>query len=232
MRFTTLFAGVIGLGLVLSACGQETDDSLDEDSPSPVETTEPAPVFGDEPAGSTGAYGLPLTPEDVGASTTDDTTEVIIWTELGCPSCKTLFDEYGEQLRSLVESGDASVEVRFATFLDSSSPNQYSSRAVALAACAYNTDGPEAYWNVLLALYGQQPERGQAGPEDAELVALAESAGVRASIQECVEAAPFTDWVREGNDSFNAEGLSGTPTVFVDGDQLMDPMDLISAIEE
>lgn len=231
VRATSLaFVLVILAASGLAACGEETAGEGDpsgsptsEPAPSDPVTSEAAPDYGEVPAGSTSDHGLVYSPEDIGASSSDDTREILIWTDLGCPSCQALFEQYEDDLASGVAAGDLSLEIRFATITDDQSARPYASLAASLAACTYNTDGPEAFWTVLNALYDQQPARGAPAPEDDELIGVAEGAGASTGVAQCYADAPFAGWVDSSNALFLSEAHAGTPTVIIDGDVLGDP---------
>jgi protein-disulfide isomerase len=98
--------------------------------------------------------------------------------------------------------------------LDNRSTNQYSSRAAAAAGCASDGGKFLAYND---ALYGNQPEEGTAGPTNDELIATGKNIGLGDSFATCVNDGTYKTWPDHTTDAASARGVSGTPTVFVNG---------------
>jgi len=135
----------------------------------------------------------------------------------------------GEQIRTWVESGLATVEIHpIATLTGQSAGTQYSSRAANAAACVAEFAPASFYaYNELLLL--DQPVEGEAGFEDSELIRRAEQAGAGTStrLTNCIESVRFKTWVQEATDRAVNGPLPGTdlaavstiPTVLVNGQQ-------------
>ncbi|MDI3242923.1 DsbA family protein [Arthrobacter sp. AL08] len=143
--------------------------------------------------------------------------KVVLYIDFICPVCKDFEAKYNETLTSLRNEGKIAVEYRPLGFLDSRSTTNYSSRAANAAACVVN-ESPEKYAEFVDALFAKQPAEGSAGISDADLKKMATEAGAK-SIDACVDAKTYRPWVKYTTQQATAVGVTGTPTVFVDGKQ-------------
>jgi protein-disulfide isomerase len=143
--------------------------------------------------------------------------KVVLYIDFICPVCKNFEATYGDKLTSLRNEGKISVEYRPLGFLDSRSTTNYSSRAANAAACVVN-ESPEKYSDFLNALFDKQPAEGSAGLSDNDLKKLATDVGAK-SIDQCVDNKTYRPYVKYTTQEAAAIGISGTPTVFVDGKQ-------------
>jgi protein-disulfide isomerase len=142
--------------------------------------------------------------------------KVVLYVDFICPVCKNFETQYNDQLTSLRNDGKITVEYRPLGFLDSRSSTNYSSRAANAAACVANT-APEKYADYFNALYAQQPAEGSAGLSDNDLKKMASDMGV--NIGSCVDDKTYRPYVKFTTKEASAIGVTGTPTVFVDGKQ-------------
>ncbi|WP_285249045.1 thioredoxin domain-containing protein [Pseudarthrobacter sp. efr-133-R2A-89] len=142
--------------------------------------------------------------------------KVVLYVDFICPICKNFETQYNDQLTSLRNDGKITVEYRPLGFLDSRSTTNYSSRAANAAACVANT-APQKYADYFNALYAQQPAEGSAGLSDNDLKKMASDMGV--DIGSCVDDKTYRPYVKYTTKEASAIGVTGTPTVFVDGKQ-------------
>ena len=142
--------------------------------------------------------------------------KVVLYVDFICPVCKNFETQYNDQLTSLRNDGKITVEYRPLGFLDSRSTTNYSSRAANAAACVANT-APEKYADYFNALYAKQPAEGSAGLSDNDLKKMASDMGV--NIDSCVDDKTYRPYVKFTTKEAAAIGVTGTPTVFVDGKQ-------------
>lgn len=169
------------------------------------------------PKGATKDYGILYTPKDAGSTKKDaDPVRVTLYEDLQCPVCKAFEQAYGPVLEQMVKSGEVEVEYRFLSFLDRTSPNEYSSRAGSAAVCAFTEGGPAKFKQVHDALYQNQPEEGTAGPENKELLATLESAKVTGAAA-CVNKTRYAPWIKKADEAARDANVTGTPTVEVAG---------------
>ncbi len=170
------------------------------------------------PKGATDDYGVVYDAEAAGGEPAPDAVDVVIYEDFSCPVCQAFEQVNGAFLDEAVKAGDISVEYRIITFLDRTSPNQYSSRAGSAAMCAFESGGAEAYRKTSNLLYANQPQEGTAGPEDAALVDTLSQAGVTgATAESCVVKGTFIPWLEEATEASRDADVGGTPTVRIDG---------------
>ena len=161
------------------------------------------------------------TPEAGGA-----VPEIIIYVDYQCPICQAFDVPNSAQLRSWVDTGAATVEIRPISFLDRASLNEYSSRAANAAACVANF-APDSYFDLHQILMEEQPAEGTEGHDDNALFAFAEEAGAGSQeVKGCIQNKSFNDWVEQNTEhvlttpagDVNLQ-VSGTPTIVVNGKQ-------------
>jgi protein-disulfide isomerase len=193
-----------------------------------------APVVEDAPANLSKEGGLKI---GVGlqAFTADKTPtadaagsvpEIIMYVDYQCPVCQGFDVPNSAQMRSWVDTGAATLEIRPISFLDRASLNEYSSRAANAAACVANF-APDSYFDFHHLLMQEQPAEGTEGHDDNALYAFAEEAGASSQeIKGCIQNKSFGDWVEQNTErvltspagDVNIQ-VSGTPTVLVNGKQ-------------
>ncbi len=155
--------------------------------------------------------------------------DIQIFVDYLCPFCADFEAENGELIRTLVESGAATVEYRpIAILTNMSAGTQYSLRAANAAACVANFD-PDSFFDVNEALFAAQPEEGSAGLDDAELLDVIQAAGAGSTqLESCIADRTFRSWVQAATDravtgplavrNAEIESIMGTPTVLVNGE--------------
>lgn len=143
--------------------------------------------------------------------------KVVLYIDFICPVCKNFETQYNETLTSLRNEGKITVEYRPLGFLDTRSTTNYSSRAANAAACVVN-ESPEKYADFVNALFEKQPAEGGAGISDDDLKTMATDIGAK-SIETCVDEKTFRPWVKYTTQQAASIGITGTPTVFVEGEQ-------------
>jgi protein-disulfide isomerase len=143
--------------------------------------------------------------------------KVLLYIDFICPVCKNFEAQYNQTLTSLRNEGKITVEYRPLGFLDSRSTTNYSSRAANAAACVVN-ESPEKYAAFVDALFAKQPAEGSAGLSDADLKKMATDTGAK-SIDKCVDDKTYRPYVKFTTQEAAVIGVTGTPTVFVDGKQ-------------
>jgi len=147
----------------------------------------------------------------------DDTTVTIQTVEdFQCPACQRFETEYGDVLAGYRDSGEVAVEYRTIAFLDRASSTDYSSRALNASMCVLDDAGSEVWMRMHEALFAQQPAEGGAGLSDVELTRIAEDAGA-GDVSSCIADRPFDDWAKDTTQAVFDEGVTSTPTVFVNG---------------
>jgi protein-disulfide isomerase len=148
---------------------------------------------------------------------------VDLYEDFQCPNCKAFEDQSGSTLAQLVAAGTVQAHYHGMAFLDTSANHQYSTRALNAAAVVANAAGAQAYATFHGLLFANQPDEGGSGLTDDQLISYAAQAGasgeaVEAGIRDLV----YGDWVAQAEDQASKDGVTGTPTVMVNGQPLED----------
>ncbi|MEY3561316.1 MAG: hypothetical protein RL068_468 [Actinomycetota bacterium] len=154
----------------------------------------------------------------------EGTPEIVVYVDYQCPICQA-FDVPNEaQLRSWVDTGAATLEIRPISFLDRASLNEYSSRATNAAMCVANF-APDSYFDMHALLMENQPEEGTEGPDDDQLFDWATEAGAGLEeVKGCIQAKSFGDYIEQHTQTVlstpqDGVTVTGTPTILVNGSQ-------------
>jgi protein-disulfide isomerase len=191
-----------------------------------------APVVGEIPANLTALGGLKigvgLQAFTLDKSPTPDSTdpipEIVVYIDYQCPVCQAFDVPNESQLRSWVDTGVATLEIRPISFLDRGSLNNYSSRATNAAMCIANFE-PDSFFDYNGILMINQPAEQTEGPSDDDLFGFAEDAGAGTEeVKGCIQAKSFGDYIEQHtqqvlNNPQDGISVSGTPTITVNGKQ-------------
>lgn len=153
--------------------------------------------------------GVVLGPPTAGA-------QVALYEDLGCPPCARFGAEFEPVLRAELATGKVAVHVYDVAFLDGEfAGTRYSTRAANAALCAGQL-GPTQFLRVHAALLANQPAEGSAGRSDAELVALAQRAGVSGpDFASCVTGRRYAASVTSATRAATNLGVTAVPAMFV-----------------
>lgn len=214
-RRTTRLATLVGVGVLallvvlgIAFQASRTGSSAEGDTP-PSATADGAFVVGEAEA--------PVT--------------VSVYSDYLCPACRSFEQTSGPTLDELVSDGTVRLEYHPISILDRASSDQYSTRSASAAACAAEAGELRSFSEELFA---QQPSEGGAGLSDGDMVGIGRSVGIDDSdFAACVEERRYTGWVTRSTDAASKAGVTGTPTVLVDGERLEDwsPEELRAAVE-
>jgi protein-disulfide isomerase len=137
-----------------------------------------------------------------------------------CPVCKQFQQASGPTIEQLVAEGKATVVFHPVAFLDRFSTTRYSTRSAAASGCA--ADGGK-FREYAAALFDRQPPEGGAGLSDGELADIAAGVGLnRDRFASCLSDGTYRGWVKHVTDDASRAGVTGTPTVRVDGKEVAD----------
>ena len=171
-----------------------------------------------------------------GAFTVGDGGPVVVqvYEDFLCPVCGQFEASTGDTLEQL--AADGSIELRYQpiAILDYLSPDDYSTRALNAAAVVADAAGVQAFQTMHDALYAQQPAENALGLTDDQLVAMAADAGAPgADVEAAIRDLRFQGWTARVTDRASQDGVTGTPTVLVDGEPLTDrsPAGLTAAVQ-
>jgi protein-disulfide isomerase len=154
----------------------------------------------------------------VGAADAPVTMDV--YEDFQCPVCAQLEATAGDTIAQLVDAGTVQVRYHGMAFLDRASTTEYSTRALNAAAVVAES-GPDAFRAFHDLLFADQPAEGSAGLTDDQLVEYAARAGATgADVAQGIEDRRYADWVAAATDRASEDGVTATPTVLVDGEQL------------
>lgn len=160
----------------------------------------------------------------VGTSTAKATIEIYL--DFQCPACRAYETQIGPQIDQLVASGDAKVTYHPVAFLNRFSSTQYSTRSSQASACA--ADGG-VFPQYLKLLYENQPPENAAGLPDEQLISLGQQAGAGDSFAACVQQARYAGWTASVTDAASKAGITATPTVKVNGTEVVRTAAALSA---
>jgi protein-disulfide isomerase/uncharacterized membrane protein YphA (DoxX/SURF4 family) len=180
----------------------------------------PAPT-GPVPAGVSLADGV-----TVGKATAPVTLD--LYEDPQCPVCAQFESQVGPTIAGWVTAGTVKVHYHVISFLDGSSTTKYSSRA---ANALYASAGvsPDVFAKYHQVLYEQQPAEGSAGLTEDTLVQLAQDSGAGA-VADQIRAGTYADYVARATDQSSKDGVTGTPTVQVNGQAVAQPtLDAVTA---
>jgi protein-disulfide isomerase len=161
------------------------------------------------PAALPDADGLSL--GDPNAPATIDVFE-----DFQCPACQR-FTENTEPLviQNLVATGKARYVFHNYPFLDDQSVNKESDQTANAAMCANEQD---KFWEMHSILYANQGAENMGSFSNRRLQAMAESIGLdMEAFNSCFDANKFEAEIQADLELAEQMGVSGTPTVFVNG---------------
>jgi protein-disulfide isomerase len=173
------------------------------------------PAAADAPAGTTdGGTAFALGPDDAPVT-------VDVYEDFLCPYCAAFETAAGDTLEELAADGTVRVRYHPLAFLDRASTDDYSTRALNAAAVVADAAGTQAFLAFHDALFAEQPAEGGPGLPDDRLVELAAQAGAAGGdVEAGIRGLRFADWTERVTDDASRDGVTGTPTVLVDGDPL------------
>jgi protein-disulfide isomerase len=207
-------AAVVVVAVVAVIVVQSARTSSSPDAAVPANTVDGATAFAVGPA--------------------DAPVTVDVYEDFLCPACRQFEATTGDTLAALAADGTAQVRYHPIAILDRASTDDYSTRALNAAAVVGDAAGTEAFLAFHDALFAEQPAEGGPGLTDERLGELAAEAGASgADVEEAITGLAYEDWTREVTDAASRAGVTGTPTVLVDGEILQDrtPAGLRAAVE-
>lgn len=164
----------------------------------------------------------------------DGATEVNLWEDFQCPSCKAFEAQFGDTLRKRVDSGDVTMTIHPLSFLDQNLGNTSSALAANAFGCSADVGQQEAL-DFHLTVYANQPAEnpGQEAWNADDLIAMGNQVGIEGDDWEsCVRDQPYSDWVKQVASSQLDAGITSTPTVLIDGEKVTDITGFEKALEE
>jgi protein-disulfide isomerase len=164
------------------------------------------------PAGASAAGALVL-----GQTTAPVRLEVFL--DYMCPFCGRFEHANAADVERLVADGTVRLELHPLSFLDrTSSGTRYSTRAANAVVTVYDR-APDRVLALHRALFAHQPEEGGTGLTSDQIADLARDAGVPADVVTLFDQEIFQPWIARSTEAAFAGGITGTPTVRINGER-------------
>jgi protein-disulfide isomerase len=207
-RFPYIVGGVIILILVI-AIAVTIINAAGKDSAGGTSSGGGAMVV---PAGATADGALV-------AGKADAPVKLQVYLDYMCPYCGQFERANGPEISRLVGDGTVRLELHPLSFLDDMSKGtEYSTRA-ANAVSTVADRAPEQMLPFNNSLFVDQPAEGSSGLSDDQLAARALASGVPQAVVDAFDDRIFVPWVVASTDKAFDSGISGTPTVKINGQQ-------------
>jgi protein-disulfide isomerase len=158
---------------------------------------------------------------------------IVAYEDFQCPICREFEQSNSTQITAWVKAGTVKVQYRPIAILDRNSTTNYSTRALNAAAALVSVK-PSAFATFHQELFNNQPAEGSAGLTDQMLLALAVQAGApQAPMESAINNEIYKAWTVRVTDASSKAGVTGTPTVIVNGKTLADnePATLKTAVD-
>ncbi|MFG2756310.1 DsbA family protein [Streptomyces wuyuanensis] len=204
---------------VLAAAGGIGYAVMQANKPSAWEAAKDAKVV--KPKNSEGENGTTIV---VGKPAAKKTLEV--YEDSRCPVCATFEQAVGETVKKDVDAGKYKLKYIGATFIDNSDNGEGSKNALSALGAALDVS-PEAFMDYKAALYSANfhpEESDDKFAEDAYLLEVADSVDAlknNAAFKKNVENGTFDSWALKMSKTFDDSGVSGTPTLKMDGKKVV-----------
>lgn len=140
-----------------------------------------------------------------------------VFFDYSCPHCVDFEQFFSDELTSYVSDGTIALELRPLSFL----PPAYSSLGVAALSAVAEND-PEHLLAFHTALMAHSAEGGMSENPTDVILAAAESVGVTSEAIEAFTTSSDTAWA-ESLTEYTPENFKGTPTVLIDGVEIVIP---------
>ncbi|HVV11787.1 DsbA family protein [Amycolatopsis sp.] len=143
--------------------------------------------------------------------------KIDLYADFLCPYCGQLQKTYGQQIEQQIEAGNLQVSYHMIPLLSNSSdPPGYSLDSANAALCAADQGKFTPFHD---SLYAQQPEEGQRGYDNAQLIKLGQDLGITsAQFASCVNAGTYNQQLNQALQTIESTpGFQGTPTILHNG---------------
>jgi protein-disulfide isomerase len=167
------------------------------------------------------------TPIPSASDSSGDVFDIRVYVDYMCPVCGAFEAANAAQIKKLVESGVATLEIHPIAILDRlSMGTQYSTRAANALACVANYS-PDSAFDYSAALFENQPKESTEGLTNNQLIDLAKKVKVakQGSVAKCINTTKFKNWVTAATGraasgpipNADIDIVDSTPTVLVNG---------------
>jgi protein-disulfide isomerase len=176
-----------------------------------------------KPANTTGTNGTTVV---IGKSTAKKT--LVMYEDPRCPVCAQFEQTVGATVDKGVEDGKYKVEYVGATFLDNGLGGEGSKNALSALGAALNVSS-EAFLEYKTAMYSSKwhpEESDDKFKDDSYLIEVADTVPAlkgNTKFQNAVKNGTFDKWALDMSAKFDDSGVTGTPTLKMDGKTLTAP---------
>jgi protein-disulfide isomerase len=180
--------------------------------------------------GDNAAVPAGVEPPGGGAPYGDDTAPVVMdeWIDFSCPACATFTAALGETISEQVAAGELKVFYHAVSFI-----NAGSERAANAFGCAIDQGKTNEFYDAVFAVQGA--ESGDGVTND-ELIEIGRTVGIESEeFEQCVDDGTYDGWADNLDAAQREAGVTGTPTIFLNGELVelpaFEPQALLDAIE-
>ncbi|MFD9410298.1 DsbA family protein [Streptomyces sp. NPDC059989] len=176
-----------------------------------------------KPKNAEGEDGLNVV---IGKAEAKKTLEV--YEDSRCPACAQFEQAVGEQVKKDVDAGKYKIQYFGATFIDNAVKGEGSKNALSALGAALNVS-PQAFLDYKAALYSKDlhpEETVDSFAKDDYLLKVADTVPAlkgNAEFKKAVEDGTYDRWALEMSKAFNKSGVTGTPTLKMDGKKIDTP---------
>jgi protein-disulfide isomerase len=168
-------------------------------------------------ATTNGGFGVGASGVVGGTDLSSSHVRLDVYFDYMCPVCGKFEQARGAEIDALRKAGTADVYYHPISILDNaSSGTAYSTRA-ASAGALIAQEAPDKFLTFTTALFVNQPKEKSTGLTEAQIQAIATAAGVPADVVAKIPDLAYTAWVRSATEKASVDGLTGTPTLAVNG---------------
>ncbi|MER6679761.1 thioredoxin domain-containing protein [Streptomyces olivaceoviridis] len=173
-----------------------------------------------KPANTTGTDGTTVV---IGKSSAKKT--LVMYEDPRCPVCAVFEQTVGPTVKKDLDAGKFKIQYVGATFLDKNLTGEGSKNALSALGAALNVS-PEAFLEYKSAMYSKKwhpEETTDKFKDDSYLIEIADTVPAlkgNAAFQKAVKDGTYDRWALEESKIFDKDGISGTPTLKMDGKTL------------
>lgn len=154
----------------------------------------------------------------LGANESSGKPVVDVYLDFMCPFCRWFPEINNDDIERLIEDRDITLHLHMTTMLDEmSTSGDYSTRAANAAACVYDSD-PDKFLAFESRLFTHQPEEGSWGLTDDQLTEYASESDVSGGVKKCITDLKYKQWLHGTVQADALDRISGTPTIFINGE--------------
>lgn len=143
---------------------------------------------------------------------------VDVYLDFMCPFCALFPEVNNEDIKRLAKDKDVVLRVHTTTMLDQmSTTGDYSTRAANAAACMYDSE-PNKFLDFENQLFAHQPKEGTSGLSDERIEELASASVTSDELSRCIADLDYAPWLHSTVQTDALENISGTPSIFINGE--------------